>query len=405
MVQVSYEERILKLQGLGLSEYQARVYHALLELGTATAGQIPSLSRVPRTRIYVTMAQLHEKGLVHILPETPIKYQAVPVADFLRSRCVELRERAKHLEENAGEIASAFDDIQKRAPEVHSQFEVIYGRKNIRDRLEKMYGSAVKTIMAVGTARSPVRIVHTTLSLLAERRAAGVRVIFAVPVNDQNRPQVERMGRELEVVHIERDPPLHLAVVDDSETMLIHRIPDDDNPHKGNDVAIWTNDRAVVASMGEVTNRYFSASIRPEAANYGLESVASLGEWLKTLHMDPGPHLAVLGKTLGEAIASGLKGRGTPGVLKEMTAFWEREHLGSVAMAGDPPKRITVDSPGFCQCAGTETARTHGYLCVFVHELWKGMLSAGLGRSVGVKGTACRVDEKGKCVLRVELSA
>src|SRR5437879_6992338 len=56
----------------GLTEYQARVYLTLLDLGSATASQISPLSKVPRTRIYAAMQQLHEKGLVQILPETPL---------------------------------------------------------------------------------------------------------------------------------------------------------------------------------------------------------------------------------------------------------------------------------------------------------------------------------------------
>src|SRR5512137_119909 len=55
-------ERLQRLEGFGLTEYQARAYLALLDLGTATASQLPALSRVPRTRIYSTMRQLHAKG-------------------------------------------------------------------------------------------------------------------------------------------------------------------------------------------------------------------------------------------------------------------------------------------------------------------------------------------------------
>src|SRR5439155_4783653 len=65
------QERARKLMEHGLTEYQARVYLTLLDLGAATATQISPLSKVPRTRIYATMQQLHQKGLVQILPETP----------------------------------------------------------------------------------------------------------------------------------------------------------------------------------------------------------------------------------------------------------------------------------------------------------------------------------------------
>ena len=63
---LTYFERLKKLEDFGLTEYQARVYLALLEFEEATASQIPSASKVPRTKIYGIMRQLHDKGLVQI---------------------------------------------------------------------------------------------------------------------------------------------------------------------------------------------------------------------------------------------------------------------------------------------------------------------------------------------------
>src|SRR5207244_13094112 len=58
------QERVRKLMEHGLTEYQARVYLTLLDLGAATATQISPLSKVPRTRIYATMQKRHLKGMV-----------------------------------------------------------------------------------------------------------------------------------------------------------------------------------------------------------------------------------------------------------------------------------------------------------------------------------------------------
>src|SRR3990172_5267462 len=101
-------ERIRKLRDFGLTEYQARVYLALLDLGNATASQIPAISRVPRTRIYATMQQLHEKGLVEIIPETPLKYTPVPFSSYLATRAQEQREKAEQLEATLPQLGAEF---------------------------------------------------------------------------------------------------------------------------------------------------------------------------------------------------------------------------------------------------------------------------------------------------------
>ena len=52
------------LQKLGLSEKEAKVYLAILELGRATAGKIIQKSRLPRPTVYLILNSLAEKGII-----------------------------------------------------------------------------------------------------------------------------------------------------------------------------------------------------------------------------------------------------------------------------------------------------------------------------------------------------
>src|SRR2546422_9505346 len=131
-------ERIRKLRDFGMTEYQARVYLALLDLGTATASQIPPISRVPRTRIYATMQQLHEKGLVEIIPETPLKYKPVPFSKFLTKRASEQREKAETLEASIAQFGQEIGIVGGQVVEEAGRFEAVYGRRNAREGLIKM---------------------------------------------------------------------------------------------------------------------------------------------------------------------------------------------------------------------------------------------------------------------------
>jgi Sugar-specific transcriptional regulator TrmB len=63
---VTMEESIVVgLKKLGLTEYEARAYAALVGLGEATAREIHEASRVPRTRIYDILRDLGGKGKGH----------------------------------------------------------------------------------------------------------------------------------------------------------------------------------------------------------------------------------------------------------------------------------------------------------------------------------------------------
>src|SRR2546430_2939012 len=151
-------DRVRKLKEHGLTEYQARVYLTLLDLGAATATQISPLSKVPRTRIYATMQQLHQKGLVQILPETPLRYEPVSFDAYLRALGDDLRSRAKQIDAGLDLLAREFAVNAQREPESHGRFEAIYGRKTVRERLLRMYAIASREVIGIGTTRSPGRI-------------------------------------------------------------------------------------------------------------------------------------------------------------------------------------------------------------------------------------------------------
>ncbi|MEM4497985.1 MAG: helix-turn-helix domain-containing protein [Nitrososphaerota archaeon] len=74
-----HEKLVHALKKLGLSEYEARAYIALVELGEADASEISRRSGVPRTRIYDVLGKLEEAGIVQrVLTSRPAIYSAVP---------------------------------------------------------------------------------------------------------------------------------------------------------------------------------------------------------------------------------------------------------------------------------------------------------------------------------------
>lgn len=69
--------RALKL--IGLSEYEARAYIALVELGEAEASEVSRRSGVPRTRIYDVLGRLESAGLIQRIGDSrPAIYSAIP---------------------------------------------------------------------------------------------------------------------------------------------------------------------------------------------------------------------------------------------------------------------------------------------------------------------------------------
>ncbi len=248
-------DRIRKLMDHGLTEYQARVYLTLLDLGTATASQVTPHARVPRTRIYATMSQLHEKGLVEIIPETPLRYKAVPFGQFVSKSVEELRERAAGLEKNLEAIAKEFQVVGQTAPEERGRFEAIYGRRNARERLIKMYEATEKTWIGIGTTRSPRRVMNGFGDYITAKAESGVRFRYAFPVTPENLKDVARLAKYAEIRSVDFYVPMYMHVSDAREFLMSHPIPDDDSFYRGDDICIWTDDEALAEAVSNIMER------------------------------------------------------------------------------------------------------------------------------------------------------
>ncbi|MEM4304016.1 MAG: helix-turn-helix domain-containing protein [Candidatus Caldarchaeum sp.] len=75
-------ERVRRtLQELGLTEYEARAYIALVENGPLTAGELSEMKLIPYSKVYEALGSLAEKGFIESQQGRPAKYfQKSPAA-------------------------------------------------------------------------------------------------------------------------------------------------------------------------------------------------------------------------------------------------------------------------------------------------------------------------------------
>lgn len=393
---LTYFERLKKLEDFGLTEYQARVYLALLEFEVATAGQIPSASKVPRTKIYGIMRQLHEKGLVQIVPETPLKYRAVPFDLYLHKRISEMREKSNELESNIDDLSKEFE-MRHKTPEKQGKFEVLYGRRNVRDRLTKIYEQAESEIISIGTSNSPARIVNTTMWQIEDKHKEGLNIKYAFPVDANNKEKVTKIARYADIKHIDREPPMHFVVVDDKECMLIHRVPDDPDPVRGDDIAIWTDDEAIVRAMKEIAQSFIDGGIGYSSFNALGPMMGTIGTWIESTGIETNEVLVDLGNKIGMQIASKLKSKSKDRLLKEIQRFWKNNNLGTVNIETKDPLVITMENYMNCR----ESPDIAKSLCSFVRASLSTIIQEKLGATAKVKKMSC--PDRGRTFCRLEL--
>jgi len=247
--------KIAKLQELGLTEYEARAYLALLEVTHAEtqgaiAGRVAEVSRVPRTKIYDTLQSLARKGLLDMVPERPMRYVPRPLSEFLSAREDEMRKRLTTLEEEREALAAEFLPNGGLAVEGDGQFTLLRSRAAVEERVAAMMGRARIDVLLAAT-EGQVRRLAASPEAANEAARNGVAVRILAPLTERNRAAARALSEiaELRPMRWEENPGVAALIVDGEEAMLLHVLPDDDHLYVGSDVGLWTNDKAMVAGI------------------------------------------------------------------------------------------------------------------------------------------------------------
>lgn len=260
-------DRLEKMMEYGLTEYEARTYLALLHLGVASARDVANLSRVPRTKIYSVLDDLHAKQLAEIIPERPKKYGVVPFDSYLRQFEREYKAKLQKIEEDKKLLMSAFAAKDAPGADKAGSFQVLKGRKNVLNRKYEMVGRAVTDVLEMGTEFSAVRMGYY-MPLLKERARIGTRMRLLVPVTPANKENVEEYCAFGEVrSNPGKSPGSVILVIDESEVLICHYVPDDEHLFKGEDIAIWSDDRAIVRDMKSTILSQWEGAVQASTTN------------------------------------------------------------------------------------------------------------------------------------------
>ena len=177
------DSAIQNLGRLGLKEYEAKIYVALVGLGEANVRKIHEASGVPRPRVYDVLNSLAEKGFINIRQGSPLMYSAVrpdSMVSFLKKDLDgAARDSVKTLE------ALSLDAQQNYSPiwYVHSDWTIQRNLEMLaegvrRELIVLCFNTATldefKEIFASVTGRHPIRI------LFPKGLATGIEPIDGV---------------------------------------------------------------------------------------------------------------------------------------------------------------------------------------------------------------------------------
>ena len=229
-----------ELRKLGLTEYEAKVYEALLRAKTATGGQIAKASKVPHGKTYEALHSLSEKGLVTILPVEPKLFRALEPEKGLNNLIQRRLAGFKQAEETVLEFAKRITAPPKE--ETAEKLEVYTGIEKQYELARRLFDDTKKQVLVLSRGE---RFPNDILRKGKEMMKRGVDYRLIVYEYDGNREWVRKFVETgLEVRHY-KTGEFTLVVRDKEEVLLVIRNPK--NPEDR--IHMLFKDKAIATAM------------------------------------------------------------------------------------------------------------------------------------------------------------
>jgi HTH-type transcriptional regulator, sugar sensing transcriptional regulator len=120
-----------KLESIGLTKSESKVYLALLELGSSATGKIVDKSKTTSSKIYEILDKLIKKGLVSYIIKSGTKYfeAADPkrILDYIEEKKIELNKQENEIKNLLPEL-----ELKRKLSEKKSEATIFKGMEGIK---------------------------------------------------------------------------------------------------------------------------------------------------------------------------------------------------------------------------------------------------------------------------------
>ncbi len=244
IVKEEFLSRLRKIFDLNL--YEVKVWTALLSRGVSTAGELSSISDVPRSRTYDILESLEKKGFIIMKLGKPIKFVALKPEEVIervkKNLVIDAQNKSKRLENLKG------DDVLKELTTLFTQgvkfvqpsdmSGSLRGRQNLYNHLDMLIREAKKSVTIVTTSDGLNRKLEILMPSLEKAAKRGVKIRIAAPITIQNLKVAKEFNRVAEVKNTKKMKARFIIV--DGEQLLF-MLMDDEKVHPNYDLGVWVN--------------------------------------------------------------------------------------------------------------------------------------------------------------------
>ena len=245
------EEKVNILKDLGFTEYEAKIYLALVYLKKADVRTISKETGIQQTKAYQIAKQLVEKGMVKIISGHPIMFEVVEPSLAFSKVLEDFEKKKENVKNVIAELQQSFQEAQKLGEEeiaTYMNFEIL------KKELQKSDRAAKKEICIY----SRFRIVDNDLIESLEKaikRKVKVKVVGAVKdqTSELNAYAYKKIGCEVKALPPEDYAPAFFSLIDDVSGHL--QIESESNPN--NYLSIIFKNEKLIKMFRNLFNYYW----------------------------------------------------------------------------------------------------------------------------------------------------
>lgn len=213
-----------RLGGIGLTEDQEALYRLLIEMPSASAGELSTAAGKSVRHVRRTLASLEEAGLASRIATEPDAYVAEPPATVLGNL---LQERQREIE-SARAVANELIDVFRHHEHPSEEaVTVISGQHAVSQRYMQMLRDAQEEILIFDTPPyAPTSTTCQDIEIDGMSRGVRYRTVYEssaleVPGNFEVLDRLNQAGEQTRIAH---DIPMKLAIQDRALGMIpFHR--------------------------------------------------------------------------------------------------------------------------------------------------------------------------------------
>lgn len=235
-----------------LNIYETKVWVALLSKGIASAGEIASISGVPRSRTYDVLESLEKRGFAIVKIGKPVQYIAVKpveVIEKIKSRTMqEAQDRLKSL--STLRDTPEYEELEKLhntgiSPiKSHDITGSLRGRANVVSRLRELVSNAKKEVFIATTALDFEDKGRVLLPAIQQALENNVRVKLSISGEPE---KVKKIASKFGLKPKMTDSSARLFIADRSEVLFMI------TPETAEEeVGVWLNSPFFAESMHSI---------------------------------------------------------------------------------------------------------------------------------------------------------